>query len=226
MTSFGRDVRTRTAHVRSIVRPRAMRVRPPTAVVALVLVIGLLAVAFPRSTMACSCLMVEQPMRAAAAQGGLSVFTGIAGPLEPIGVAVRITRWFRGDPPPNGVAVLDPAGFEDPMGGMCGTNAPDVGMEWIFVASRDDVGRYGVSMCTTHAPLASGQGQALLAEAITVFGPGGVPEPPATPTAPTASPAGDPAGLVSTVVPIAIAVLFATGLLAGLFVILGPRRSR
>jgi len=31
---------------------------------------------------------------------------------------------------------------------------------------------------------------------------------------------------VSTLVPIAIAVLFAIGLLAGLFLILGPRRRR
>lgn len=203
-----------------------IRVRPPTAIVALVLVIGLLAVAFPRPAMACSCFMSEQPMRDAAADGGLSVFTGVAGPLEPIGVAVRITRWFRGDVPPNGIAVLDPVGFQDPMGGMCGTNAPGLGTEWIFVAGRDDVGRYGVSLCTTHAPLDSDQGQALLAEAITVFGPGGVPETVAASPSPPTSPEGVPAGLVSTVVPIAIAVLFATGLLAGLFVILGPRRPR
>lgn len=202
-----------------------MRVRPPFAVVTFAMVIGLLSVAFPRPTMACSCAMVEQPMRAAAADGGASVFTGIAGPLEPIGVAVRIARWFQGAVPPNGIAVLDPAGFEDPMGGMCGTRAPGAGTEWIFIAGRDDVGRYGVSLCTTHAPLDSEQGQALLAEAIGVFGPGGVPEETVAPSSPASS-AGDPAGIMSTIVPLVIAVLFAAGVLAGLFVVLGPRRNR
>lgn len=201
-----------------------MRVRHPVTVVAFALIIGLFAVAFPRPTMACSCAMVEQPMRAAAAEGGASVFTGIAGRLEPIGVAVRITRWFQGAVPPNGIAVLDPRGFQDPMGGSCGTHAPGPGTEWIFIAGRDDIGRYGVSMCTTHAPLDSEQGQTLLADAITVFGPGGVPETVAA--SPPASSTGDPAGLVATVVPVAIAFLFAIGLLAGLFVVLGPRRNR
>src|SRR3546814_14691722 len=39
-------------------------------VVAFALVVGLLAIAFPRTTMACSCAMVEQPMREAAVDGG------------------------------------------------------------------------------------------------------------------------------------------------------------
>lgn len=202
-----------------------MRIRPPITAVTLVLVLGLLAVALPRSTMACSCAMSEQPMHDAAADGGASVFAGIAGPLEPIGVGVQITRWFQGAMPPNGIAVLDPRGFQDPMGGSCGTHAPGPGTEWIFVAGRDEVGRYGVSLCTTHAPLDSDQGRALLAEAITVFGPGGAPETVAASPSPT-SPAEDPAGLASMIVPIAVAFLFAAGLLAGLFIVLGPRRNR
>lgn len=200
-----------------------MRVRPLFAVVNLALVIALLSVAFPRPTMACSCAMVEKPMQAAAAEGGTSVFTGVAGPLEAIGVPVRITRWFQGAVPPSGVAVLDPQPFRGD-GGSCGTNPPAGGREWIFVAGRNDVGRYVVGLCSTYGALDTEFGQALLAEAKAVFGPGRLPETVASP--PPTSSTGDPASLVSTVVPVAIAFLFAVGLLAGLFVVLGPRRNR
>lgn len=203
----------------------AMRVRPPTAIVALVLVIGLLAVAFPRPTMACSCAMSERPMRDAAKDGSVSVFAGITGPLQAIGVPIQITRWFQGPVPPGGVAVLDPQPF-NADGAGCGTNPPAIGKEWIFLAGRNDVGRYVVGLCSTYAAVDTDDGRALLADAITVFGPGGVPETVAASPTPPTSPEGDPAGLVSTIVPVAIAILFATGLLAGLFVILGPRRPR
>lgn len=211
-----------------------MRVRHPATVVAFALVLGLGSAVFPRTMLACSCYAPERPMHEAAADGSLSVFAGITGPLQAIGVPVEITRWFQGAVPPGGVAVLDPQPFRED-GSSCGTNPPAGGKEWIFVAGRNDVGRFVVGLCSTYAALDTETGQALLAEAVTVFGPAGVPEtiaPSASPVSPTSvSPtpvatAGDASGLVATIVPIAIAVLFAVGLIAGLFVVMGSRRPR
>lgn len=157
-------------------------------------------------------------MRDAAADPTASVFTGIAGPSEAAGVQVKITRWFHGAVPPSGIAVLDPAGFIDPMGGSCGTHAPGQGTEWIFIAGRNEVGRYGVSMCSTHAPLAAPEGQALLADAQDVFGAPAVPvQPPADDNEIDAT------SPIESVLPILLGGLFAVGLVGGLFGILGRR---
>jgi hypothetical protein len=174
--------------------------------------------AVPPITVACSCAMLEAPMQAAAGDASVSVFTGIAGPLEAAGVQIKITRWFQGAVPPSGIAVLDPAGFQDPMGGSCGTNAPTQGTEWIFIAGRNEVGRYGVSLCSTHAPLAAPEGQALLGEAQDVFGAPAVPKPPI----PDKN-AIDTASPIETVLPIVLGGLFVVGLVGGLFGILGRR---
>ena len=161
-------------------------------------------------------------MQAAAGDASVSVFSGIAGPLEAAGVQVKITRWFQGAIPPSGIAVLEPGGFNDPMGNVfnsCGTNAPTQGTEWIFIAGRNEVGRYGVSLCSTHAPLDAPEGQALLAEAQDVFGAPAVPVPPLADNndIDTASP-------IETVLPIVLGGLFAVGLVGGL--VRDPRPPR
>jgi hypothetical protein len=201
------------------VRPGAVR-----RIGMLLLAIALTAtvrLAVPSVTVACSCAMLEAPMQAAAGDASLSVFTGIAGPLEAAGVQVKVTRWFQGAMPPSGIAVLDPGGFNDPMGDVfnsCGTNAPGQGTEWVFIAGRNEVGRYGVSLCSTHAPLAAPEGQALLADAQDVFGPPAVPGPPVADKndIDTTSP-------IETVLPFVLGGLFAVGLVGGLFGILGRR---
>ncbi len=174
--------------------------------------------AVPPVTVACSCAMNEAPMRDAATDPTASVFTGIAGPSEAAGVQVKITRWFHGAVPPSGIAVLDPAGFIDPMGGSCGTHAPDQGTEWIFVAGRNEIGRYAVSMCSTHAPLGAAEGQALLADAQDVFGAPAVPAPPVADQNDI-----DTTSLLDAVLPFLLGGLFAVGLVGGLFGILGRR---
>ncbi len=178
-------------------------------------------VAIPPIAVACSCAMNEAPMQAAAADPNVSVFTGIAGPFEAAGVQVKITRWFQGAIPPSGIAVLDPGGFNDPASGFgnsCGIDAPGRGSEWIIIAGRDEVGRYGVSLCSTHAPLAAAEGQLLLADAEAVFGPPAVPVPPLPDDneIDTTSP-------IETVLPFVLGGLFAVGLVGGLFGILGRR---
>ena len=160
-----------TEHRVSPGRHPVVRTRSLVLVLAMTLGFAIVSLVAPPPTVACSCMQSFQPMLEAKADPTLSVFTGTAGANEAQGVAVRLTRWFRGAIPPSGVAVLDPAGFVDPMGGMCGTTAPTNGTEWIFATGRNAIGRYDVSLCTTHAPLDSDLGRELLAEAVAVFGP-------------------------------------------------------
>ncbi len=190
----------------------------------LILAISLVAtvrLAVPGIAVACSCAMLDDPMRAAATDPATSVFTGVAGPQQAAGVAVRLTRWFHGEVPPSGVAVLDPAGFQDPFGGMCGTAAPGAGSEWIFATNRNSIGRYDVNLCTTHAPLDSEAGRELLADAQAVFGPPSVPSASDPPTGDT-GPAVD--GLPA-IVPVGLAALFAIGAI-GATLAIARRRPR
>ena len=92
---------------------------------------------------------------------------------------------------------------------------------------RIHVGSRNIRPCScVNGPCAadSDQGQALLAEAVDVFGPGALVEPPSAEPSPVR--AGDPGSFVSTAVPIVLATLFAAGLVAGLFLILRARRGR
>ena len=119
---------------------------------------------------ACSCMMPSDRMADAAREPRTAVFSGLVGVPTPEGVPVGLTRWFKGSPPA-AVVLLDGRGFEDPMGGMCGTNQPPTGTEWIFVAWFNEQGRFAVDLCSTHADLATPEGKQLLADAETVFGP-------------------------------------------------------
>jgi hypothetical protein len=209
---------------RSFARPVAMRGRSP--VLAVAFLIGWMALAFarPATTVACSCAMPDHPMRDAAASPDLSVFSGVAGPLEGNGVRVALTRWFRGIPPPTGIAVLDPAGFVDPNGGSCGTNPPGAGEEWIFALGRNAVGRYDMSLCSTAAATTTDLGRDLLAEATAVFGPGLQPVATAPPGGST-TPSDDP---LSTIGSMAIPVVFfaaAIGVVGTYLILRGRRRD-
>jgi hypothetical protein len=206
-------------HRESPGRHPAVRTRSLLPLLAMTLGLAVVSLAAPPPTVACSCMQSFQPMLEAKADPTLSVFTGTAGANEAAGVAVRLTRWFRGAIPPSGVAVLDPAGFVDPMGGMCGTNAPTTGTEWIFATGRNAIGRYDVSLCTTHAPLDSDLGRELLAEAVAVFGPPMIPEPPPPPAEP------DPLSDLGSIVPIGLALVGAVGLALGLFGLARRRRD-
>jgi hypothetical protein len=146
--------------------------------------------AIPGPVAACSCAMAEDPMAESAADPTVTVFTGIAQVSGPGGVPVLLTRLLEGTAP-GPILMLDPAGFEDPFGGMCGTAAPTPGTEWIFVTAMNEGGRYDVQMCTPHAALGTQAGQALLVQATAAFGPGRARAPlePGAPAEPTGVPA-------------------------------------
>jgi hypothetical protein len=175
-------------------------------------------------TVACSCAMDPDPIAAAAAEPGTSIFTGTMLAATPEGTPVQLTRWFGG-PVPQPVVWLDNAGFEDPMGGSCGVNRPSpVGSEWIFVSGRDEVGLFRIGLCSTFGPLATDQGQELLASAERILGPPSVPLPSADPAPVSPSDAG--AGSVTAVlIPVLIAGAAVVGVLAGLALILRSRRA-
>lgn len=138
---------------------------------------------------ACSCAMPGDPMADAAKEPRTAVFTGVVGVPTPDGVPVGVTRWFKASPP-GAVVLLDSRGFEDPMGGACGTNQPPTGSEWIFVAWFNERARFDVNLCSTHADLATPEGQTLLTDAETAFGPAEpipvITPPPLDPTDPPA----------------------------------------
>lgn len=167
------------------------------------------------STFACSCAMDPDPIGTAAADPQQAVFTGVVQPPTAAGTPVVLTRWF-GAPAPQQVVWLDNAGFEDPMGGMCGTTRPPANSEWIFVAYRDPAGKFGVNLCSTHAALDTDQGQQLLQAATDIMGDPAIPPEPE----PAAAPA-DP--VLTGVLPILVGLVALLGLVLGIFVV-GRRR--
>lgn len=148
------------------------------------------------------------------------VFSGIVDPRDQRGYPIRVTRWFKGGGLIEPRAWLHPAGFSLTGGGAdCSVPPLPVGTEWMFIAYKAE-GLYSVGLCSPHAAVATADGQAMLAEAVRVFGGGEEPPvtaPPALPSpavpTPTATPAA-PVSVVETLGPIAI-VVFIGGILLG-----------
>src|SRR5919112_3163462 len=96
--------------------------------VPLALALALLPGIGPQIAFACSCAALDDPVAEAAVDPGSVIFAGVAQPPGPRGdVPITLTRWFKGPTPAMPVVLLDGSGFEDPMGGSCGTNAPTPG---------------------------------------------------------------------------------------------------
>jgi hypothetical protein len=197
-----------------------VRREPRPFLLAILLIGAFVTLAMPRPVAACSCAIPVDPMRETAAAPEIAVFTGVIQPAEPMAVPVLVTRWFKG-PAPARVVGLDPQGFEDPMGGSCGTHQPPLGTEWIFVTGRSERGFFSVHMCTTHADLATEHGAELLAAANEVYGP------PQAPPEPEATAEAEQDGIfvsiLGAVAPLGVALAFGFGLLAGLVLILRRR---
>jgi hypothetical protein len=178
-----------------------------------------------RPVAACSCVAFESMKDYANADN--AVFTGTAGVLAIRGVPVEVDQWLWG----NGAAPvvwLSANSFGDGRAG-CGTTPPTPGTSWIWVAwLPGGNGDFGTGLCSPHQRLDSPEGQAMLEEAIALFG---VAEPPAGSTPePTAAPAAPsdptPAGGIPTIALVGAGVALATaGLFGGLiYVARRPRR--
>ncbi len=164
-------------------------------------------------------------MEDARTQPDAVVFSGVVDPQDARGYPVTVTRWFKGGGLIEPRAWLHPGGFSLTGGGAdCSVPPLPVGTEWIFIAYKfEDL--YSVGLCSPHAALATAEGQAMLGEAVRVFGGGAAPPatappataPPAAPSPPTPTPTAAPAApvsLVETLGPIAI-VVFIAGILLG-----------
>jgi hypothetical protein len=195
------------------------------AVLILIVGMALASFAMPRAAAACSCAMAT--MDDARTQPEAVVLTGIVEPRDGRGYPVTVTRWFKGGGIIEPRAWLHPGGFSLTGGGAdCSVPPLPVGAEYIFIAYTFE-GMYSVGLCSPHAAVATAEGQAMLADAVRVFGPGGPPStvpPPATdpPAAPTTQPVpGDQAPASIEMLALIAVVVLGLGALVGL---VGARR--
>lgn len=182
----------------------------------------------PRPVAACSCVALTSWKEAINAD--TAVFSGTAGQREGRGVPVRVERWFQGrEAAP--IVWLTAGSFNGNPGvsNSCGVEAPPPGSSWLWVAYRGENGDLSTGLCSPAGDLDTPEGQAMLAEALTIFGEISVP---AASQAQTA----EPPGAASTPDPAAAArdqaaVTIIGGLLAGSLALFGAlilvaRRSR
>jgi hypothetical protein len=134
---------------------------------------------------ACSCAMNSAMKEYATAEH--AVFAGTAGDRQDRGVPVDVTQWLWGQGAAD-VVWLTASSFGDSAG--CGTNPPPPGTSWIWVAwLPGNNGDFGTGLCSPAAQLDTPEGQAMLADALTVFNaaapPGATPEPTHAPESPS-----------------------------------------
>ena len=187
---------------------------------AFVLTFVMAAIVPPRA-FACSCVQITI--------GGLDpaqnqVYIATAGQATPQGLPMAVERWFAG-PGAAPVVNLGPASFGDSA--SCGTEPFPAGSRWILSTwAGDPTQPPTTGLCQPHALLDSPEGQAMLAEAVTAYGDGSVPEgggagPTATPEPSAPSAPTDPSTVVILAGVIGLAVI---GL--GLVYVLGRGRQK
>lgn len=132
-------------------------------------------VQFPGRVMACSCVpprplaeMVNDPTHVLVVA---TVGARVGGGVDPTTV-LTIERAFTGEMPEQVLV----QGIGDQVA-ACQLSAT-AGQRWIFGVYRSPEGRFGVSSCGVNAPLGTESGDALLAEAVGLFGEGQSPAPP------------------------------------------------
>lgn len=177
----------------------------------------------PRIVVACSC--VAPTSLAEYAGEGVVIFSGTVTNSDEDGLLVNVDQWYSGA----GAArvILISGEFGDSA--ACGLGGrPPAGTSWLVVGGRATEGGMipeltglpvTVNICRPFVDLATPEGQALLAEAVSTFG-DGEPVPAASPAGVTAArtaPAASDDGEVSTDTLVAVGVIVT--LLAGLGVL-------
>jgi hypothetical protein len=185
-----------------------------------ILAFGLVSLTVPRPAVACSCVSPDDIVANLGVSEDEAVFAGHTGPQTAAGVPVALTAWFGG-PAPAAVVTLD---VSEGDSASCGTTVPPAGIHYLFVSYPTGDGRYGLNLCSVAIALDGPDGQAMLGEVEAKLGPA-QPVGNAPSTAPPSEPVDDPDAAVETVVPVTVGVIFAVGVAAGLFLILGRRRD-
>ena len=199
--------------------------RPAALLLAVALVValgGLLISARPVG--ACSCVANQSMRDYATAEN--AVFTGTAGAREGRGVPVKVDRWFWGVGAAP-VVWLAASSFGDSA--ACGTEPPPAGTAWLWVAWRVETGDLSTGLCSPAGNLAGPEGQALLAEAMSVFKAIAPPEPsPSSGGDTVATQAPDPAAIARDTTGLAIGVVLVAASLAlfGGLAVLARRSGR
>jgi LPXTG-motif cell wall-anchored protein len=191
-----------------------MRRRSILAVLTAVLALAMGALSQPPITVACSCVDPAMHVDMLGDDPQLEAFIGRPGPEMPDGVPVAVDAWF-GHPAPALVVRLAVLKGD---GASCGTGAPAVGRQFLFVLYAGDDGRYAVSLCSLVADLATPDGQAVLARVVAVHG---------DPISSTLDPPGsDPdTGPGANILPLAIGGVAVVGFAIGVLLIVRRRRD-
>lgn len=184
----------------------------------------------PRPVVACSCVAPIDALEMAGQDQSATVFTATTGVTVGDQMQVLVTRWFRGQPL-SGLATVQILLGD---GASCGMSPLPAGRGYLFMTYPSETSKHALSLCSPQGDLATGDGQALLARAVDLYG-AGVAAPTDAPiaTAPASSqPAdasGDPtaidaiASVAASVAPLALVIAFAVGLLGGVALILRRR---
>ena len=182
-----------------------------------VLAYGAASLSIPRFASACSCVAPEDIVDTAGDDPGASVFTATAGPKVGTAIPVAVTRWLKGTLP---APVTIEGGPDDDM---CGSTSPPAGREYLFVTYTSEASRFAINGCSVKADTATTDGQALLARAITRYGPGAAP-------APEDPPPSDGSGGASldaeALVPVVLVGVFSVALVGGILVVWRSRSAR
>ena len=185
---------------------------------------GLLITARPVA--ACSCVAFGSMKDYAKPEN--AIFTGTAGAAQARGVPVQVDRWLWGK---GAAPVVWLAASSFGNGASCGTTPPKPDTAWLWVTwLPGNRGDFGTGLCSPSGDLATPEGQALLADALTVFH--AIPPPAATPepTAAAAGPAATPDPVVTTRdatgLTIGAVLVAATLALFGVLALVARRSSR
>jgi hypothetical protein len=195
-----------------------MRGRTTSSLV-LLLVLAVGGLAIPTAVVACDCVSPEDQLRGAGRDPRTVILTGTPGVETPAGVPVSVSRWFLG----TGAAPVVLLRVESAESNTCRTTAPPAGREHLFVLWREDGGDLLFHLCSVAADLGTDDGQARLAQAEALLGPGATTEP--VGAAPSSSPEAAIVGIASGVfAPLVMVVVVGVAFLLGIVAVL--RRTR
>jgi hypothetical protein len=195
-----------------------MRRRSASGLV-LFLALALGGLAIPSAVAACDCVSPEDQLSGAGRDPRTVVLTGTPGVETPAGVPVSVSRWFLGAGPAPVVLLR----VQSAESNTCGTTAPTAGREHLFVLWREDGGDLLFHLCSVAADLGTDDGQARLAQAEAMLGPGATAEP--VQAAPSSSPGATIVEVASgVIVPLVMVVLVGVAFLLAVVAVL--RRTR
>ncbi len=147
---------------------------------------ALQAVHLPGRVLACSCAGPPS-MAELVPREGLALLIGTVGQRGPDVTPITVEGWFGQPDPPDLVFIMSGESFGSSCDLYVGTNE-----RWLLTLYRTREGPYDTSTCSPNGQLGTPDGDALVADAIAVFGAPTSPPPPTPAPDPTRAPSGQP----------------------------------